>query len=54
MFILLLIFVSVCFFSIGFHLGEGKTPKVKVKRKSAENESLEEYKNFLYFDGSIQ
>lgn len=54
MFILLLIFVSVCFFSIGFHLGKGKTPKVKVKRKSAENESLEEYKNFLYFDGSIQ
>ncbi|MEE0899140.1 MAG: hypothetical protein U0L88_16145 [Acutalibacteraceae bacterium] len=54
MFILLLIFVSVCFFSIGFHLGKGKTPKVKVKRKSAENESPEEYKNFLYFDGSIQ
>ena len=54
MFILLLIFVSVCFISIGFHLGKGKTPKVKVKRKSAENESLEEYKNFLYFDGSIQ
>ena len=54
MFILLLIFVSVCFFSIGFHLAKGKTPKVKVKRKSAENESPEEYKNFLYFDGSIQ
>lgn len=54
MFILLLIFVSVCFFSIGFCLGKGKTPKVKIKRKSAENESLEEYKNFLYFDGSIQ
>ena len=54
MFILLLIFVSVCIFSIGFHLGKGKTPKVKVKRKSAENESLEEYKNFLYYDGSIQ
>lgn len=54
MFILLLIFVSVCFFSIGFHLGKSKTPKVKVKRKSAENESPEEYKNFLYFDGSIQ
>ena len=54
MFILLLIFVSVCFFSIGFHLGKGKTPKVKIKRKSAESLSPEEYKNFLYFDGSIQ
>ena len=54
MFILLLIFVSVCFFSIGLHFGKGKTPKVKIKHKSAENQSLEEYKNILYFDGSIQ
>ena len=54
MFILLLIFVSVCFFSIGWLLGKGKTPKVKIKHKSAENQSPEEYKNFLYIDGSIQ
>ncbi len=54
MFLLLLIFVSVSFFSVGFIIGKGATPKIKRNFKSAENQSLEEYKNFLDFDGSIQ
>ena len=53
MFILLVIFISVLSFLIGFALAKKNVLPVKHK-VSLESSKDEEYENFLNYDGNIQ